>query len=136
MKKLLLLALMMGMASISSNAQRVIDKLDRGLVAVKTTGGVFVSWRIQSNEYYDVTYNTTEGDAQNLKMWAVQAATSAGAGSASAASVITGRPYILPFHNSFRNASLEDQFLGIYRSSAAYKWYMLDDSYDGDAGCL
>lgn len=91
---------------------------------------------VKGENDYDVTYNTTEGDAQNLKMWAVQAATSAGAGSASAASVITGRPYILPFHNSFRNASLEDQFLGIYRSSAAYKWYMLNDSYDGDAGCL
>ena len=70
MKKLLLLALMMGMASISSNAQRVIDKLDRGLVAVKTTGGVFVSWRIQSDEYYDVTYNLYRNGslvAENLK---------------------------------------------------------------------
>ena len=57
MKKLLLLALMMGMASVNTNAQRVMDKLDRGVVAVKTTGGVFVSWRIQSDEYYDVTYN-------------------------------------------------------------------------------
>lgn len=56
MKKVLL-ALMMGMIGITANAQRVIDKLDRGVVAVKTTSGVFVSWRIQSDEYYDVTYN-------------------------------------------------------------------------------
>ena len=42
---------------MNANAQRVIDKLDRGVVAVKTAGGVFVSWRIQSDEYYDVTYN-------------------------------------------------------------------------------
>ena len=56
MKKILL-ALMMGMMFVSAQAQRVIDKLDRGVVAVKTTGGVFVSWRIQSDEYYDVTYN-------------------------------------------------------------------------------
>ena len=56
MKKILL-ALMMGMIFVSTYAQRVIDKLDRGVVAVKTTNGVFVSWRIQSDEYYDVTYN-------------------------------------------------------------------------------
>ena len=57
MKKLIVLALMMGMTFVSAYAQRVIDKLDRGVVAVKTTGGVFVSWRIQSDEYYDVAYN-------------------------------------------------------------------------------
>ena len=51
------MALMMGMVLPNVNAQRVIDKLDRGVVAVKTTNGVFISWRIQSNEYYDVTYN-------------------------------------------------------------------------------
>ena len=48
---------MMGLTVVSAHAQRVIDKLDRGVVAVKTTNGVFVSWRIQSDEYYDVTYN-------------------------------------------------------------------------------
>lgn len=57
MKKLLLLVLMIGMASVSAQAQRVTDRLDRGLVAVKTEGGIFVSWRIQADEYYDVTYN-------------------------------------------------------------------------------
>ncbi len=56
MKKIWL-ALVLGMMAINADAQRVIDKLDRGLVAVKTSGGVFVSWRIQSDEYYDVTYN-------------------------------------------------------------------------------
>jgi len=48
---------MMGLTVVSAHAQRVIDELDRGVVAVKTTNGVFVSWRIQSDEYYDVTYN-------------------------------------------------------------------------------
>ena len=58
MNKLLLLIITV-LLSVAENAhaQRVIDKLDRGMVAVKTTGGVFVSWRIQSDEYYDVTYN-------------------------------------------------------------------------------
>ena len=43
--------------TMSVQAQRAVDKLDRGLVAVKTTGGVFCSWRINGEEYYDVTYN-------------------------------------------------------------------------------
>jgi hypothetical protein len=48
---------MLGVMALGVQAQRVIDKLDRGVVAVKTSSGVFVSWRIQSDEYYDVTYN-------------------------------------------------------------------------------
>ena len=43
--------------TMSAQAQRTVDKLDRGLVAVKTSGGVFCSWRINGEEYYDVAYN-------------------------------------------------------------------------------
>ena len=39
------------------HAQRTMDKLDRGLVAVKVQSGVFCSWRIWGEEYYDVKYN-------------------------------------------------------------------------------
>ena len=45
------------MTVLPVSAQRMTDKLDRGLVAVKTDAGVFCSWRIQGEEYYDVTYN-------------------------------------------------------------------------------
>ena len=34
-----------------------MESLDRGLTAVKTTKGVFLSWRILGEEYYDVEYN-------------------------------------------------------------------------------
>lgn len=37
--------------------QRKMEKLDRGLVAVKTSNGVYTSWRIPGDEYYDVKYN-------------------------------------------------------------------------------
>ena len=47
----------MALTSVGIHAQRIMDKLDRGIVAVKTTSGVFINWRIQSDEYYDVTYN-------------------------------------------------------------------------------
>ena len=56
MKKSLILAILM-IATLSINAQRKTDQLDRGLVAIKTTGGVYCSWRIMGEEYYDVTYN-------------------------------------------------------------------------------
>lgn len=56
MKKLLLIAVMAVMA-MNTMAQRSMDKLDRGLVAIKTDAGVFCSWRIFGEEYYDVTYN-------------------------------------------------------------------------------
>ena len=38
-------------------AQRVTDRLDRGLVAVPASSGNLVSWRIFAEEYYGVTYN-------------------------------------------------------------------------------
>ena len=38
-------------------AQRPMENLGRGLVAVKVTKGVFLSWRITGQEWYDVTYN-------------------------------------------------------------------------------
>ena len=38
-------------------AQRKTDALDRGLIAIKTNSGVYCSWRIMGEEYYDVTYN-------------------------------------------------------------------------------
>jgi len=56
MKKLLLLALI-GLMTVNVSAQRFTDKLDRGLVAMKTGSGVFLSWRVLGEEYYDVTYN-------------------------------------------------------------------------------
>jgi autotransporter-associated beta strand protein len=43
--------------TLGLKAQRPMDVLDRGLVAVKTSGGVFCSWRIPGEEWYDVTYN-------------------------------------------------------------------------------
>ena len=43
--------------AVAGFAQRFTDTVDRGLVAVKVSNGVFVSWRVFGEEYYDVTYN-------------------------------------------------------------------------------
>ena len=57
MKKYILTALL-GIMAQSICAQRVTDKLDRGLVAVPASGGGFlVSWRMMGEEYYDTQYN-------------------------------------------------------------------------------
>jgi hypothetical protein len=58
MKKILFLAVL-GLLTVSgAQAQRVTDKVDRGLVAVPSnSGGFLVSWRIFGEEYYDTKYN-------------------------------------------------------------------------------
>ncbi|MBQ8462642.1 MAG: carbohydrate-binding protein [Prevotella sp.] len=69
MKKLFLFSMMLVMA-LTVQAQRVTDKLTRGLVAIPQgdkTGqdnrygmsgsGIFVSWRILPTEYFDTKYN-------------------------------------------------------------------------------
>ncbi len=56
-KKLLTTSALALLVSMGAHAQRFTDQLDRGLVAVKTTSGVYCSWRIQADEYYDVKYN-------------------------------------------------------------------------------
>lgn len=57
MKKIFAFLLLATTWTLCVQAQRATDKLDRGLVAVKVTSGVYLSWRIQADEYYDVTYN-------------------------------------------------------------------------------
>ena len=57
MKRLLLTMTALMVMTVGMMAQRTTDKLDRGLIAMKTTRGMYLSWRIQADEYYDVTYN-------------------------------------------------------------------------------
>ncbi len=58
----LLLALMMSYASLSPlSAQRQMEKLDRGLLALKVSNGIFISWRILGPEWKDVSYNLYRG---------------------------------------------------------------------------
>ena len=57
MKKLIFTFITLVTVCLSTFAQRYTDKLSRGLVATKASSGVFVSWRMLGEEYYDVTYN-------------------------------------------------------------------------------
>lgn len=49
--------LTLALAITGAWAQRQTDALDRGLIAMKKSGGIYCSWRILAEEYYDVTYN-------------------------------------------------------------------------------
>ncbi|MBQ6890526.1 MAG: family 43 glycosylhydrolase, partial [Oscillospiraceae bacterium] len=62
----LLIALVMVLSCVSwtapqhvhaASSQRQMEALDRGLVAVKTSGGVFLSWRLLGTESYNTTFN-------------------------------------------------------------------------------
>ena len=41
----------------SANAQRLMENLGRGLVAMQSGSGVYLSWRLPGQEWYDVCYN-------------------------------------------------------------------------------
>ncbi len=57
MKRILLLGLF-GIVAFGANAQRVTDKLDRGIVAVPMNSSSYlVTWRKFGTEYYDTQYN-------------------------------------------------------------------------------
>ena len=43
------------------SAQRQMENLSRGLVAVKVTSGVFLSWRILGTEFSGASYNIYRG---------------------------------------------------------------------------
>ena len=43
--------------NVPVQAQRRMERLDRSVVAMKTSDGVYVNWRIPAEEWYDVTYN-------------------------------------------------------------------------------
>ena len=62
----------MAALGLQGQAQRTTDKLDRGLVAVPSGSGSFVSWRIFGEEYYDTEYNLyrdgTKVNAEPLKV--------------------------------------------------------------------
>lgn len=56
MKKLILFVLVLFTIQ-GTYSQRRMENLDRGVVAAKVTGGVYVNWRITGQEWHNVGYN-------------------------------------------------------------------------------
>jgi autotransporter-associated beta strand protein len=72
-RNIIIISLLFAGTTNSINAQRKVDKLDRGLVTTVAQNGVgnFISWRVLGEEYYDVTYNLyADGNkiASNLRV--------------------------------------------------------------------
>ncbi|MFA9388539.1 MAG: autotransporter-associated beta strand repeat-containing protein [Prolixibacteraceae bacterium] len=59
-----MLILMLAIFSLQTIAQRKMETLDRGLVAVKMNDGVFLSWRIYGTEWHGVNYNIYRNGVQ------------------------------------------------------------------------
>ncbi len=80
--RLLLSAALLSATCLGVQAQRVVDKLQRGIVAVPVSGGNLVSWRILGEEYYDTQYNLyRNGTKVNSQPLSVSNFTDTGAGS-------------------------------------------------------
>ena len=45
------------LAVFSAHAQRLMENLGRGLVAMQSGSGIYLSWRLPGQEWYDVCYN-------------------------------------------------------------------------------
>lgn len=56
MKKIIFTTII-AITALTAMAQRKTDVLDRGLVALPNSSGIFLSWRILPEEYYNVKYN-------------------------------------------------------------------------------
>lgn len=56
-KKVIICGILLLSMIVTADAQRMMEDLSRGLIAVKTTEGVYLSWRLLGQEWYDVTYN-------------------------------------------------------------------------------
>ena len=57
------------------NAQRQMESLNRGLVAIKVSNGVYISWRVLGTEWKDVSYNLYR-DSKRLNATPITGATS------------------------------------------------------------
>ena len=57
MKRLVTIFVILLLVSLNATAQRHMDNLGRGLVAIPTDNSNYITWRRLGTEYYDVTYN-------------------------------------------------------------------------------
>lgn len=89
------------------------------------------------NTYTIPDININDGDTQAIRYWTVQACNEEGASNNAMAYLITGKPYTIPYNLSFKNGTLEDQFVLQAHNSNFYKWGASTfDCQDDDNGCL
>lgn len=87
----LLLAIFFQIGAVS--AQRKMEKLDRGLVAVQTNGGVFLSWRVFGTDPKNVAFNIYR-DGTKVNASPITGATNMVDGSGNGNATYTVRPVL------------------------------------------
>ncbi|MEN9307526.1 MAG: hypothetical protein RL173_1458 [Fibrobacterota bacterium] len=88
---LLPLLALFSIAPTSTAATRYMEKLDRGVVAVKTTGGVFVSWRVLGTDPSSLGFNVYR-DGTKVNSTVITGATNLTDAAGTATSTYTVRP--------------------------------------------
>lgn len=93
--KILAIAIIVCMHGLNTHSfgQRNMERLDRGLVAIKTNTGVFLSWRIYGNDPADVAFNIYR-DGTKVNSTPITGATNITDASGTANSAYAVRPII------------------------------------------
>ncbi|MBK8806950.1 MAG: pseudouridine synthase [Bacteroidales bacterium] len=91
--KAVLFTVLLLIASIQIFGQRQMEYLDRGLVAVKVTNGVFLSWRVLGNDPKDMAFNIYRGTTK-VNANPITGATNLTDASGTTGSTYTVRPII------------------------------------------
>lgn len=90
---------------------------------------------VRGKTEYTINESTNVG-TQEYKGWAVRAKNAAGNSRYTAAYVIMGATYSIPFSNSFSGGSLEDQFIGLISNNNVSWEISADSSADNDGGAV
>lgn len=86
---------------------------------------------------YTVDGINTKTGAQRYRKWAIAANYNGLSSEFATASIILGVPYTLPYRNSFRNATFEQQLFQTTSSNDKVLWRLTsNESSDDDGGCL
>ena len=92
---------------------------------------------VQGGTEYLVNGLQNNEGVQDYKQWAVNANTSMGSSLYGVGAIVVGTPYMLPFHNSFKDLSLENQFFAIERPNKEISWDIVNDrTVDNDGGAI
>ena len=80
--------------------------------------------------------NTMADEEQNFLTYGVMASNVAGRSRFGVSSIIVGKPYTLPYHNSLKNSTSEGKFIGL-ETEYGFSWGVVrDETYDADGGAL
>ncbi len=131
MRRILTFLFLLG--AVCSFAQRQMEDLGRGLVAMKTSNGVYLSWRITAPEWYGTAYNVYR-DNQKINDTPITGASNF----TDAAGTATSKYHIVAVKNgeegspSPQTAVLSSNYLSIPLCKLPVSGYTADDATAAD----